>query len=118
MTGGAGDDRFYFSIAPNSSSNRDIVTDFKPSDDAVHLSKAVFAAISQGAGTLQSKFYWESSTGLAHDSDDRIIYETDTGYLRYDSNGSAAGGNIQVIAVLTNKAAIGTTLSNADFIIF
>lgn len=114
LTGGTGLDKFIFNTAPKTTTNKDTITDFSVTDDAIHLSKA----ITQGAGTLQAKFYRESTSGVARDADDRIIYETDTGIIRYDSNGSAAGGDIQVIAVLANKAAIGTTLSNADFIIF
>ncbi|MBC7337217.1 MAG: calcium-binding protein, partial [Clostridia bacterium] len=38
-------------------------------------------------------------TGLAQDASDRLIYESDTGELYYDSNGSAAGGSV-LIAVL------------------
>ena len=40
--------------------------------------------------------FWKSTTGLAHDSNDHIIYETDTGWLNYDSNGSAAGSAVHI----------------------
>ena len=58
--------------------------------DTIRLENAVMPALA--AGTLASTAFWKSTTGLAHDSNDRIIYETDTGWLNYDSNGSAAGG--------------------------
>ena len=45
----------------------------------------------------------------------RIIYEIDTGMLRYDSNGSLAGGVIVHFATLdANKAAL---YSNLDFLV-
>ena len=56
-------------------------------------------------------------TGVAHDANDRIIYNTSNGVLSYDSNGNAAGG-VQQIAVLSNFAAIGLSLSNADFFVY
>ncbi|EBW1603785.1 calcium-binding protein, partial [Salmonella enterica subsp. enterica serovar Kottbus] len=56
--------------------------------------------------------FWASTTGLAHDASDRIIYETDTGRLYYDANGSAAGGRM-MIATLTGAP----TITHADFFI-
>lgn len=118
VTGGVGLDKFYMTTAADTSTNCDTITDFNVTDDTIYLSRTIFTAIAQSTNTtLQLKFYWESTTGTAHDADDRIVYETDTGILRYDSNGSLAGGNIQQIAVLSNKAAIGTALSNLDFFI-
>ena len=43
---------------------------------------------------------------------DRIVYETDTGKLFYDSNGNAAGGAVQ-FGLLTS----GLALTNADFFV-
>lgn len=43
---------------------------------------------------------------------DRIIYETDTGKLLYDSNGSAAGGPIQFATLAPNLG-----ITNADFFV-
>jgi hypothetical protein len=50
------------------------------------------------------------STGLAQDTTDRIIYESDTGELYYDGNGNAAGGG-----VLSAKVTVGVALNNVDF---
>lgn len=52
----------------------------------------------------------QSPTGLLHDADDRIIYETDTGKLFYDSNGIAAGGAVQIARLTPNLA-----LTHLDF---
>ena len=48
----------------------------------------------------------------SEDSSDRIIYETDTGWLNYDANGSVAGGAVH-IAQLT----IDLPLTRADFMV-
>jgi len=68
-----------------------------------------------GLGTakaLPSWMFWSNTSGAAHDSNDRIIYETDTGWLNYDSNGSAAGGAVHIAKLAPNLA-----LTNADFIV-
>jgi Ca2+-binding RTX toxin-like protein len=49
---------------------------------------------------------------MAHDADDRIIYNTTTGALVYDANGNAAGG-VTHFAVVAH----GLALTSADFVI-
>ena len=48
----------------------------------------------------------------ALDADDRIIYNSATGNIFYDANGSAAGGAAHFATVSP-----GTALTNADFLI-
>ena len=54
----------------------------------------------------------KSASGVAHDKNDHIIYETDTGWLNYDSNGSAAGGAVHIARLAPNLA-----LTHADFVV-
>ena len=61
---------------------------------------------------MEAGEFWKSTTGTAHDSSDRIIYETDTGWLNYDSNGNAAGGGVHIAKLAPNLA-----LTSADFIV-
>jgi Ca2+-binding RTX toxin-like protein len=46
----------------------------------------------------------------AHDIDDRIIYDSASGALYYDSNGSAADGSVKFA-----QLSAGLALTNADF---
>lgn len=108
---GSGKDILIFNSAPNTTSNHDLISDFKPVDDMIRLENAVFKKLGY-TGALRSSNFVSDSSGHAHDSNDYIIYETDTGKLFYDSNGSASGGS-QLIATLTNKAALGL----ADFFV-
>jgi Ca2+-binding RTX toxin-like protein len=49
---------------------------------------------------------------VAVDGNDRIVYETDTGRLMYDVNGSAAGGAVHFATLKPNLA-----LTNQDFFV-
>jgi serralysin len=103
LFGGGNRDAFVFNVAATAA-NRDTISDYNAALDTLRLDNAVFTTIG-GVGTLSAAKFWKSASGLAHDANDRVIYETDTGKLFYDSNGNAAGGRVQ-IAVLSNHAAI------------
>jgi serralysin len=112
LTGGAGADTFYFHTRPNAATNRDTIVDFNPAEDTIKLENSVMTALGSATGWLTPNKFWANSTGLAHDADDRIIYNKVTGALYYDSNGNKAGGSVQ-IATIANKAA----LTHLDFYI-
>lgn len=120
LSGGLGNDRlhgeggkdiFFFNTALNAATNVDDIQDFNAAADTIRLENAIFSALA-ATGTLASGAFRANTTGLAGDSSDRIIYETDTGELYYDSNGSAAGGGVH-FATIVNKVA----LTAADFFI-
>jgi Ca2+-binding RTX toxin-like protein len=113
LTGGAGKDVFVFNSALSSLVNRDVITDFAAVDDTIRLENAVFLGLGSALGTLAAAKFWASAAGVAHDLDDRIIYNTATGVLNYDSNGSAAGGTTAQFAVLTAHPVI----TSADFVV-
>ena len=104
LTGGLGADIFVFNTPPHSSTNHDTITDFQPGQDLLQFSKGVFTTISSTVGELlhANEFWSGNGVTSAHDSSDRFVYDTATGNLYYDADGS--GG---VAAVLV--ALIGTT---------
>ena len=117
LTGGLDNDVFVFNTAPNSTTNFDVITDLNEAgNDIIRLENTgagLFNALALGA--LAAGAYTENATGLATTAAHRIIYEIDTGMLRYDSNGSLAGGVIVHFATLdANKAAL---YSNLDFLV-
>ncbi len=63
---------------------------------------------------MSTLFFKANASGTATDADDRIIYNTATGALFYDSNGNAAGGSTQ-FAVFT--PAIKPVLTALDFVV-
>ena len=111
LIGGTGSDFFVFHTALDALTNVDTITDFSVADDTIQVDNLIFAALG-GNGTLTANQFVKNTTGLAGDGDDHIIYETDTGWLYYDSNGNAAGGSTHFATLATNLA-----LTNADFVV-
>lgn len=110
LTGLGGKDFFVFSswVSPT---NVDTITDFNAADDTIRLESAMFDAII-GKGVLSASQFVASAAGTAQDLDDRILYQTGTGKLFYDINGSAVGGSVH-FATLTGAPAV----TNADFVV-
>jgi Ca2+-binding RTX toxin-like protein len=109
LTGGIGSDRFVFSTALGTT-NVDRMTDYNVAADTVALENAIFTGLV--AGTLTASAFRTNTTGLAGDASDRIIYDSDSGALFFDANGSAAGGGIRFATLAT-----GLALTSADFLI-
>ena len=110
LTGGDGEDSFRFSTALGSG-NVDRITDFDVDDDTILLDAAIFAAAG-AAGALSVAAFHASAAGVAHDADDRIIYDTNDGALYYDADGTDAIGAIRFARLSTNL-----NLSASDFVI-
>jgi Ca2+-binding RTX toxin-like protein len=110
LTGLGGNDIFMFNTAIGGG-NIDDITDFNVADDTIRLDNAIFASIA-GTGVLTAAQFVANTSGTALDADDHIIYETDTGRLIYDANGSTAGGRY-LVATLD----AGLAMTNADFFI-
>jgi Ca2+-binding RTX toxin-like protein len=110
LAGGTGKDVFVFSAALGAS-NVDTITDFSPIDDTIQLENSIFAALTN-TGTPSSSYFRANATGTAQDANDFIVYETGTGKLFYDADGSGAGVAIQ-FAVLAGHPAI----TDADFVV-
>lgn len=101
LTGGAGADWFVFDTTPASSSNRDTVADFVSGTDTLQFSQAIFAGLATAPlGALAADAFW-SGAGVtaAHDATDRFIYNTTTGLLYYDADGTGAAA-ATVVALL------------------
>ena len=91
MTGGAGADSFVWTEA--GSGNRDTVTDFASGTDELLFENGTLTAIgAAGAWAAGDARFWAAAGATAgHDADDRLVYNTLTGNLYYDADGSGAG---------------------------
>lgn len=92
MTGGAGADAFMFNSALGPA-NVDIITDYNVVADRILLENAVFGGLV--AGVLGAAAFTANLAGLATDGSDRIIYETDTGFLWFDADGTGGIGRVR-----------------------
>jgi Ca2+-binding RTX toxin-like protein len=109
LTGGKGNDKFVFDVSP-SRTNMDTITDFSVKDDVIHLARSVFTKVGSKGG-LKSGAFWSGSE--AHDSNDRVIYDENSGYIYYDSDGTGRASQ-QAIA----KVSKNLDITHKDFFIF
>ena len=115
LTGSQGADYFVFTTAPNASTNHDTITNFQPGIDKIKFSLAVYSALGSVPGALGSDQFWSGNgvTGC-HSATDRIIYDTTSGELYYDTDGSgvAAAVAVALIGTVTHP-----TLTAADVVL-
>ncbi|WP_052331121.1 beta strand repeat-containing protein, partial [Planktothrix agardhii] len=117
LTGGLGADKFIYNTNAafaTSAVGVDTITDFNISQtDQIVLDKTTFTSISSAAGTgfsVASEFAKVTSDALAATSAADIVYNTTTGGLFYNQNGTAAGlGTGAQFLTLTNKPALTAT---------
>lgn len=115
LTGGSGADKFIFDTVPGTG-NIDTITDFVHGIDKIMFDDDIFTALGitgtvAGAALTANKFHVGAS---ALDTLDRIVYNSSTGALYYDANGSGAGAAVQVALIGTS---IHPTLSTSDFLV-
>jgi Ca2+-binding RTX toxin-like protein len=108
LIGLGGQDHFLFDTALNAATNADRILDFNVADDTIRLENAVFTAL--GVGSLTAGQFVVGTA--AQDGNDRIIYNSATGALLYDSDGAAGAAAIQFATLST-----GLALTNLDFLV-
>lgn len=109
LTGFDGQDAFLFNSALDEAGNVDVIIDFNVTDDTIRLDDAIFSN-NLGLGNISAG---ELVIGAAaQDANDRIIYDSGTGALYYDSDGDGGTGAIQ-FAELTP----GLALTYLDFLV-
>ena len=111
LTGGVGKDLFVIDTLDNSS---DRITDFVSKTDKIGLDSDAFTAFN---GTLRSTNFKSLSTaqmnsGRSLDSDDYLIFNSQTRILYYDADGNGSNYGVVAIASLNVK-----TLSLNDFML-
>jgi serralysin len=112
LTGGAGSDVFVFNSALDATYNVDEITDFVSGTDKIELDDAIFTGLLVGALSAGN---FNSGAGLtaAADADDRLVYDTTSGFLYFDADGVGGAAAAVQFAELSNLAA----LSASDFVI-
>jgi Ca2+-binding RTX toxin-like protein len=110
LTGLGGQDSFLFDTALSEAFNIDEITDFNVTDDTIRLDDDIFTSgLVAGNSVAGSQFVIGAA---ALDAGDRIIYNSATGAVYYDSDGTGAAAQIQ-FAQLSS----GLALTNFDFLV-
>ena len=89
LTGGSGTDTFIFTAAGKA----DIISDYNVADDTISIKASLVGNLP--VGNLAANRFKKIPQGSV-DGDDRIIYDSSTGELSFDSNGSATGGRVLI----------------------
>lgn len=116
LSGGTGNDVFVFNTAPGAT-NVDTITDFSPNvngnNDTIWLAGSVFTGLGATNATLNAAAFRQVTTATLGqvDATDRIIYNSTTGALSWDADGS--GANFQ--AVQFAQLNPNLNLTNQDF---
>ncbi len=110
LDGKGGKDVFLFNSTLGSG-NVDRILNYSKTDDVIRLENAIFTKLTT-LGTLSASAFTANASGVATSASHRIIYETDTGNLYYDSNGNAAGGS-----VLFARLDPGVAMSASEFVV-
>jgi Ca2+-binding RTX toxin-like protein len=109
LTGGPGRDKFVFDTPAASSFDR--IMDFAPGVDKMELSLLYFHRLGNNGNELPAAMF-HKGPGFTS-AGQRVDYHPATGWLVYDSNGSAAGGQHVHFATLAPHLDLG----HADFMI-
>ncbi|MCX7084436.1 MAG: hypothetical protein NTY69_02755 [Methylococcales bacterium] len=114
LTGGADADTFWFDSLPNPAVNKDLILDFVSGTDKLQISASAFSQLGgvNGQFGVNDARFWSDPSGVAHDSTDRIIYNSTTGELSYDTNGDAHGGVIvfEVLGITTHPNLVASDI--------
>jgi Ca2+-binding RTX toxin-like protein len=108
LEGAAGSDRYTFTVTPGTA-NADTIIGFASGADKVVLDASAHAGLGSGnfaAG--DARFTSGAGRNTAQDSSDRVIYNTTTGQLWYDSDGTGAAP-VQLIATLQGAPSLVAT---------
>jgi Ca2+-binding RTX toxin-like protein len=110
LIGASGKDVFVFDTKLNRSKNLDVITGFSVKDDTIKLDNAIFKKLGAKTAKLKEAFF---KIGVAEDRNDHILYDSHSGYLRYDADGSGKGA-----AIAFAKLAPKLKMTYHDFFVF
>lgn len=110
LTGGAGADIFRFEATTDGTANVDIIVDFRATEDTIQLENTIFKKLTV-TGVLTADNFCAGNGVSAQDENDYILYDTLTGALFYDPDGSGTAQSALQFATLIGIPSI----SSADF---
>jgi serralysin len=104
-----GSDGTTFIFRETGTANADTISDWRSGSDEIALDNVAMGALgADGAFVAGDARFWASSNGLAHDANDRVLFNSSSGSLYYDADGNGPGA-AQLIATVQAGAAIAAT---------
>ena len=113
LVGGTGADILIFNTRLDAENNVDTINGYIAADDTIQLANEIFSVLPDGF--LNEDFFRASASGDAADADDYILYDTDSGALFYDADGSGAGAKVQF--ALVGSGAVHPALTAGEFFV-
>ncbi len=110
LIGLGGTDTFVFSSAL-AATNVDTITDYSVADDKIELKSSIFTGLANGA--LIANAFAINATGVAGDATDRVIYESDTGFLFFDADGAGGAAGVKFAVLTAGLAMVATEFAVA-----
>jgi len=116
LTGGQGADQFV--IANNGSGvDADLITDFMSGEDLIVIDLASFGIDAAALGLLSSGLVSEGAFvkgagAVALDPNDHFIYDTATGILKFDADGSGSGAAVDLVKIYEDPNSTGLTFGD------
>jgi Ca2+-binding RTX toxin-like protein len=107
LTGGAGGDIFLFDTALGST-NIDTITDFSLGTDLITLDKSIFTALGAN-GPLAASAFGLGKTAAT--TAQRILYDSGTGDIYYDKDGTGAAAAVKFATITSGLALTANSFS-------
>jgi Ca2+-binding RTX toxin-like protein len=109
LVGGDHSDTFLFTVSPGTA-NADSIADFNTGVDKVVLDGTVHlnAGPSGNFAAADLRFHSHAGANIAHDANQHVLYDTATGELWYDADGSGAAA-VQLVATLQGAPSLAAT---------
>jgi Ca2+-binding RTX toxin-like protein len=108
LTGGAGADKF---VRKYSTTGIDIITDFTPGEDLYCVSASGFGGDLLSKATITPEQF--TIGAAAADENTRFIYNSTTGALFFDVDGTGSSEQVQIATLST-----GLAMTSADILVF
>ena len=121
LAGNGGNDKFYFATALDETLNVDTITDYSNivgNNDSIRLNHTVFSAFSAGHTLTDAEFISGAGVTAATTADQHIIYDTATGWLYYDQDGSGSTSAAIHFATVNQAGGGHPVLAAGDFIVY
>jgi Ca2+-binding RTX toxin-like protein len=118
LTGGLGADTFVFRELPADALHSDVITDFTHGVDHIALDAQIFSSLTfngKGGSLTPSQFVAGGGLTAATTTDTMLIYDSVTGNLYYDADGSGSAANPLLVMTLGGAGHHPDLITGMDF---